>query len=112
MAPIYLDLGNQNCCQDGQAGLLPPAMVHGQVVGNFQKIIKFKGNARYRHYIKFFGKYRRVLDRTGSAHVELPLHFNTAVNKIEAGTLKVSKIKIKNKFIDIVLLCIDFLVTS
>lgn len=72
--------------------------------GGTNVIIKFKGNARYRHYIKFFGKYRRVLDRRGSAHVELPLHFNTAANKIEAGTLKVSKIKIKNKFIDIVFL--------
>jgi len=66
--------------------------------------IKFKGNARYRHYIKIFKKYRKVLDRSGSAHVELPLYFNTSSNKITSGTLKISRINIKNKFIDIVFL--------
>ncbi len=64
--------------------------------------IKIKGNARFRWYKKILWKYRKIVDRRGSAHVELPLHFNTQTNVINSGTLKISKINIRNvRFIDV-----------
>jgi len=64
--------------------------------------IKIKGNARFRWYKKILWKYRKLVDRRGSAEVELPLYFNTQTHKISSGTLKISKIKIKNiRFFDI-----------
>ncbi|SEB38082.1 hypothetical protein SAMN04489761_0306 [Tenacibaculum sp. MAR_2009_124] len=69
-----------------------------EIVGQNTVKIKIKGNFRYRYYRKIFKKYRRLLDRRGTAEIELPLIFNTVTNSIQTGTAKINKIDISSGF--------------
>ncbi len=66
--------------------------------------IKFdvRGNARYRKYVKIFGKWRKILDKRGSANVDIPLYFNTSTHTIEVSTIKISKISIGGGILSII----------
>ncbi|CAL2108356.1 conserved exported hypothetical protein [Tenacibaculum sp. 190524A02b] len=57
--------------------------------------VKINTEMRFRLYKRAFGKYRNVIDRSGSLDLQIPFLFNIMSNKIEINSIAIDKIKIK-----------------
>jgi len=57
--------------------------------------IEIKGKVRYRKYVRFLWKNRKIIDVSGRANVTLPLYFDTSRHAITSGSVKISNIVIK-----------------
>ncbi|WP_282080941.1 hypothetical protein [Aquimarina algiphila] len=65
-----------------------------KVSGSSRIKIEIRCKIRYRRYVKFFGKRRRIINKRLSADLHIPLNFDAKTNTLKVNTLKVDRIHI------------------
>ncbi len=80
------------------------------ISGNSTVKIKIRGRARYRRYIKFFGKKRRIINKRLSADLHIPMNFEISTNTLKVKSIKVDKIHITGFIFNPVIAIINLVV--